>query len=185
MGYSRNENNRGCSMWISLLSINKYLFCYKAGKERKNVVKIYMDNCCYNRVFDDRSYANVYLEENSVLMILELVENGYIDLCGSKVLRSEMFAVQDEFKRNQLLSMYKLCKEEIKVTEEIAKRATEIRNKSNIRLMDSLHLACAEQMSVEVLLTTDKKFMNNANRIPAKIKVMNPTSWLMEVLYND
>ena len=44
------------------------------------------------------------------------------------------------------------------------------------------HLACAEYANVDVLLTVDKKFKNNANRIPAKVKVMSPTEWLLEVI---
>lgn len=78
--------------------------------------------------------------------------------------------------------MYSLCSSEISVTEDIIDRALEIRENSNIRTKDSIHLACDEAAGVDVLLTTDKKFMNNANRIPAKVKVMNPTEWLLEVI---
>ena len=46
----------------------------------------------------------------------------------------------------------------------IVDRALEIRDKSNIRTKDSIHLACAEEAEVDVFLTTDRKFMNNANR---------------------
>jgi len=35
MGYSRNKNNRGCSMWISLLSINSDNTGRKYSGERK------------------------------------------------------------------------------------------------------------------------------------------------------
>ncbi len=110
-----------------------------------------MDNCCFNRILDDRSYPDIYLECNSVLIILEL--------------------------------LYTLCSTEVEITEEIIERALMIQEQSNIRSKDSLHLACAEYANVDVLLTVDRKFRNNANRLPARIEVTSPTEWLVEVLY--
>lgn len=42
-------------------------------------MKIYLDNCCYNRILDDRSNSRIYYERNSIMLILELEEN----VCGS------------------------------------------------------------------------------------------------------
>lgn len=141
-----------------------------------------MDNCCFNRMFDDRSYPNVYLEHNSVMLILKLIECGELDLLGSDILRKEISDTPDLAKRKKLQLIYSLNSFEIIVTKDILRRAREIREQSNIRLKDSIHLACAESVNADVLLTTDKKFANNANRIPAKIRVMNPITWLMEVV---
>ncbi|ADL36065.1 hypothetical protein bpr_II126 (plasmid) [Butyrivibrio proteoclasticus B316] len=145
-------------------------------------MKIYLDNCCFNRILDDRSYPIIYLERNSVMLILELAEAKRIEIIGSEMLRKEISDTPSYMKREKLALMYSLCSSEIKVTENIVDRAIEIRDNSNIRTKDSIHLACAEAAKADVFLTTDKKFMNNANRIPAKIKVKNPTEWLMEVI---
>lgn len=40
-------------------------------------MKIYMDNCCYNRLFDDRSNIKNYLEREAVLLVLELIHALY------------------------------------------------------------------------------------------------------------
>ena len=145
-------------------------------------MKIYLDNCCLNRILDDRSYPIIYLERNSVMLILELVEQGRIRMIGSDMLKKEISDAPSVLKQNKLSLMYSLCDSEVRVSEEIVDRALEIRGVSNIRTKDSIHLACAESANVDVLLTTDRKFMNNANRIPAKVRVMNPTEWLLEVI---
>lgn len=145
-------------------------------------MKIYMDNCCFNRIFDDRSYPNIYFERNSVMLILQFAESGILEFYGSDMLKKEIIDTPDIARRSYLELIYSLHTTEIKVTEDIVDRAAEIRAHSNIRLKDSIHLACAESAKADILLTTDKKFMNNANKIPAKIKVMNPTAWLMEVI---
>lgn len=142
-----------------------------------------MDNCCFNRVFDDRTNPKIYFDRNSVMIIIEFAEKRFIDLCGSQMLIKEINDTADANKKEKLKLIYSLCSEEILVNEEIAKRAVEIQNNSNIRAKDSIHLACGEYANVDVLLTVDKKFKNNANRLPANIRVMEPTEWLMEVLY--
>ena len=72
---------------------------------------------------------------------------------------------------------------EIKIDELILDRAECIRHSSNIKYRDSIHLACTEQANVDVLLTTDIKFMNNSQRIKTHTEVMNPNQWLLEALY--
>lgn len=46
-------------------------------------MKIYLNNCCYNRILDDRSNSQIYYERNSVMLILELVEKAAVELVGS------------------------------------------------------------------------------------------------------
>ena len=146
-------------------------------------MRVYLDNCCYNRLLDDRSYSHIYYERNSVMLILELAEHSAIQLIGSQMLVKEIQETPDKYKCAILQMIYSLCTEEISVDRSILTRAEEIRHISNIKYKDSIHLACAESANVDVLLTTDKKFLNNCQRITAYTKVMNPNEWLLEVLY--
>lgn len=146
-------------------------------------MKVYLDNCCYNRILDDRSYAQIYYERNSVMLILELAEKSTIKIIGSEILVKEMQDNKDSYKRAILQMMYELCSEEIKVSLSVLSRAEEIRNHSNIKYKDSIHLACAEEAGADAFLTTDKKLINNSNRIKTYTKVMNPNQCLLEVLY--
>ena len=53
-----------------------------------------------------------------------------------------------------------------------------------LKTYDALHVACAEQASVEVLLTTDDRLVRAAarNAHELKVPVKNPLTWLQEVL---
>ena len=146
-------------------------------------MRIYLDNCCYNRILDDRSYYKIYYERNSVMLIIELAEHSEIQLIGSEMLVREMNETRDFYTRSVLRILYGLCSEEVQVNEQILDRAEEVRHTSNIKYKDSIHLACAEFAKADALLTTDRKFMNNCNRIKTFTKVMNPNQWLLEVLY--
>ena len=66
----------------------------------------------------------------------------------------------------------------------IVKRAGEIQ-KYGMKPVDSLHYASAEYRKVDVLLTVDKDFINNAKRINSAIRVINPLNWFIEEIEND
>ena len=146
-------------------------------------MRIYLDNCCYNRILDDRSNSKIYYERNSIMIILELAEKSAIIIIGSEMLIKEIDDTKDAYKKSVLEMLYSLCSEEIIVDKTILNRAEIIRHSSNIKYKDSIHLACAEAANADVLLTTDIKFMNNSNRIKTYTKVMNPNQYLLEVLY--
>ena len=52
------------------------------------------------------------------------------------------------------------------------------------RTYDALHLACAEQATVDIFLTTDDRVLRIATRHTAqlKVRVANPLEWLLEVI---
>jgi predicted nucleic acid-binding protein len=52
------------------------------------------------------------------------------------------------------------------------------------RTYDALHLACAEQATVDVFLTTDDRVLRIATRHTAQlqVRVANPLEWLLEVI---
>lgn len=99
------------------------------------------------------------------MLILELAEQSAVQIIGSQMLVREMADTQDSYKRTVLQMVYGICSEEIKITAQILERSEEIRHSSNIKYKDSLHLACAEAAKADVLLTTDRKFMNHCSRI--------------------
>lgn len=149
------------------------------------MLTIYLDNCCYNRPFDDRSNIKNYLEREAVLLIMQMVYQGSIRIVGSEVLKKEMSLISNIEKRRDVESIYHgLISGVIVLNERIIKRAEEIMCQSSIKSFDSLHLASAEE-GANILLTTDIKFMKAANRLETKVKVRNPIDFLLEVSENE
>ena len=96
-----------------------------------------------------------------------------------------MSKIRNAEKRNDVEGVYQaLVSDVMKATYEVGRRAAQIREVSNIRSFDSLHLACAE-LGADVLLTTDMKFIKNSRRIDMKIAVKNPIEFVMEVFGYD
>lgn len=73
-------------------------------------------------------------------------------IIGSDILEIEMSRIKDNEKRNDVEGIYNaLVIDIIKITSEIEERAIQIRDVSNIKAFDSLHLASAE-IGADVLL---------------------------------
>lgn len=148
-------------------------------------MKVYLDNCCYNRLFDDRSNIKNYLEREAILIIMQKAFEKELRIIGSDILEIEMSRIKDNEKRNDVEGIYNaLVIDTIKITSEIEERAIQIRDVSNIKAFDSLHLASAE-IGADVLLTTDIKFLRGSRKVNPKIAVKNPVAFIMEVFDYD
>ncbi len=149
------------------------------------MLKIYLDNCCFNRPFDDRSNIKNYLEREAVLIVMQMAYNNNFMIVGSDVLEKEMALISDVEKRSNVESMYhELRSKIVTLDESVVKRAENIMSRSSIKAFDSLHLASAEA-GADILLTTDVKFMKAANRLDIGIKVQNPVDFVLEVNNNE
>jgi len=147
--------------------------------------KIYLDSCCFNRPFDDLSQDKVRFECEAVLEILSNCVAGMWEVFRSDVLNDEIDRIANYVKKQKVLMLYSSATIYVPLTDEIVYRAKSIQHIVNIKPFDALHLACAECSNASVLLTTDKKFINQAAAINTSVRVTNPAIWLMEVMYND
>jgi hypothetical protein len=43
-------------------------------------MRVYLDNCCFNRPFDDQSSLTVRLETEAKLAIQEMIREGHLSL---------------------------------------------------------------------------------------------------------
>lgn len=145
-------------------------------------MKIYLDNCCYNRPFDDQSQDRIHFESEAVFAILKKIGKGGYDLIGSSVLELEIDKISDPNRREKVKRLYAIHSSRISISEEIVNRSAEIRNIANIKNMDSLHLASAEKVDADVFITTDDRLIKACQELDLTVKVMNPIEFVMEEL---
>lgn len=146
-------------------------------------MRIYFDNCCLNRPYDDLKDKAVRMECEAILSIIDYCGSGEWSYFSSDVLLDEILAMVDYEKQEKVLLLYHSAGEHIAFTEGIYMRAKEL-EKQNIKSYDALHIASAETAMADVFLTTDRKLINAAQRINLGIPIMNPLLWLTEVLYD-
>ena len=119
-------------------------------------MKIYLDNCCYNRPFDDQTQERIHLESEAILTILKRGQTGLYHIVGSDILELEIERMQDTAKKYRVKELYKVADQRMLYSEEIKMRSQKIMEQSKIRTFDSLHIAAAEKAGADVMLTTDR-----------------------------
>jgi predicted nucleic acid-binding protein len=143
------------------------------------VLKIYLDNCCYNRPFDDLSIERNRLEAEAVNQIIQRKGSKFELVTGFAVL-FEIGNIKNDDKRQKAMRLYSMCNEYYKSAVGIEKLAKQSR-KYGLRELDSLHFATAEYHKVDFLLTTDDDFVNTVKRFKHDIKVYNPLDFVKEI----
>jgi len=146
------------------------------------MLKLYLDNCCYSRPFDDLKQEKVNLEANAIGIIFTKHINKEVKIYKSMAIDFEISRIKVENKRRQVEDLYDAMDlTEIVYSKEINQRAVEL-TKYNIKSMDALHLAFAENKDIDFFITTDRLLINASKRANLKIKVINPIEFIMEVV---
>ncbi len=140
-------------------------------------MKIYLDNCCYNRPFDDQNQMKIYLETQAKLYVQAKIKDGSYDLVWSYILDYENG--RNPYKERRFaIAPWKMiasvCVDE--ETEEILLFAETLASKG-IKTYDALHISCAVAAQCDYYLTTDKKLLNTS--IP-EIKIVSPIAFVNE-----
>lgn len=124
------------------------------------MVKIYLDNCCYNRPFDDQTQIKIYLETQAKLHIQNEIKAGTYELVWSYVLDYENGKNPFEERRLAIAPWRSIAGENIcEETESILLFAESLAEKG-VKTYDALHIACAAEAKCDYYLTTDKKLLH-------------------------
>jgi hypothetical protein len=142
-------------------------------------MKIYLDNSCFNRPFDDQMQLRIKLETEAKLDIQERILQKEIDLTWSYILDFENEANPFEQRRIAIRGWKNHASVNTDETQEIIEKAERF-YQMEIKSKDSIHLACAISMQCEYFLTTDDKLLKKASGIK-EIKATDPISFIKEV----
>ncbi|PIP41366.1 PIN domain protein [Candidatus Desantisbacteria bacterium CG_4_9_14_3_um_filter_40_11] len=143
-------------------------------------MKIYLDNCCFNRPFDDQSQIRIRIETEAKLKIQEEIRAGKIQLIWSYILDYENNR-NPYIERNVRISGWKkYAIQDIEENPEVLKTAN-LLNQIGIQKIDSLHISCAVFSKCDYFLTTDDKILQRADQVDY-IKINDPIGFIKEVL---
>ena len=140
-------------------------------------MRIYLDNCCFNRPFDNQTQVKIRLETEAKLYIQQEIINGRYDLVWSYILEFENKMNPFITRRKAILEWKTKTVTDIEENESILKIAEEFQNRG-IKSKDALHIACAIEANSEYFITTDKKLLNF---ISNDIKIVNPIEFINEM----
>ena len=139
-------------------------------------MKIYLDNCCFNRPYDDQDSLRVRLETEVKLEIQNRIRKGEFELVWSYILTFENIQNPHEERREEIRHWRDLAKADMIQTPEILEKMRDLETKG-IKSLDALHISCAIAGKCTYFITVDKGITNKQDRIQG-IRVINPIDFL-------
>jgi predicted nucleic acid-binding protein len=152
------------------------MYAQSGGESR---MRVYLDNCCFNRPFDDQAQTRVRLETEAKLDIQRRIKDHEIELAWSYILEYENLANPFEERREVIARWKDAAVVDVLETETILRQAQEIAVRG-VRAKDALHVACAIAAGCSFFLTTDDLVVKRMRGFSA-IVVMDPTQFVIEV----
>ena len=142
------------------------------------IMKLYLDNCCFNRPFDDQSQLRIHLEAEAKMRVQEYVRNGTIALAWSYVLVYENGQNPFDERRNAIEQWRSIAEDDLVETDEIIQKA-EALTKIGLKSKDALHIACAVTAECDYFLTTDDRVLNKAHLV-TDVTIIDPIGFIKE-----
>jgi len=139
---------------------------------------LYLDNCCFNRPFDDQSQDKIRLESEAKLIIQGMIKAGKLALTWSFMLDFENKENPDEVKQTEIQKW-----SQIAIRTYLPDDRTETLSLKYVNLglknKDAVHLACATLIGCDYFITTDKGILRMANSIN-EVQIFNPVEFIIQ-----
>jgi predicted nucleic acid-binding protein len=142
-------------------------------------MRVYLDNCCFNRPFDDQRQVRVRLETEAKLEVQQRIKDGRIELAWSYMLDFENLANPLEERRRAVSGWRSSANIDVEESPAVLSHARQIADRG-VGAKDAIHIACAMAAGCGVFLTTDDVLVRKMRGFSA-IAVAYPTQFILEV----
>jgi predicted nucleic acid-binding protein len=139
--------------------------------------RIYLDNCCYHRPFDNQEQKNIFDETAAKLYIQELVKYDCLTLVYSYISLDEIQENKEQAAKASILKFISdsasayVGREYLDVSVQIAGEII----KTGVKNFDALHVACAIIAKCDYFITTDTRLLKYKTD---KITLINPVDFV-------
>lgn len=139
-------------------------------------MRIYLDNCCFNRPFDSQVQPRIRLETEAKLRIQERVVTGEIELAWSYLLDYENAANPFEERRTAVSSWRARAIVDVVESPALLEKARSLVARG-LRSKDALHVACAVEAGCDYFVTTDDSLLRKLSGY-TPILAVDPTAFV-------
>ncbi|WP_300783896.1 hypothetical protein [uncultured Acetatifactor sp.] len=140
-------------------------------------MRIYLDNCSYNRPYDDQSQMRIYLETQAKLHIQDMIRQKQIELVTSYVLdfeNSNNRSIQKKMAIEKFMKDYATLYVSNKHGDMLAEIADSIME-TGVKEKDAYHVACALMAECDYFVTTDDRLLKYQSE---KINLVTPGEFI-------
>ena len=140
--------------------------------------RIYLDNCCYNRPYDDQVFETIRLETEAKLFIQEKIKLGKLTLVWSFILDFENSLNPYEEQKESIKAWKLVASIDVRPEEIIRLNANKLEQENNIKPKDALHIACTLKAECDYFVSSDKTLLKKTLSI-RNIITLNPIDFIL------
>jgi predicted nucleic acid-binding protein len=140
-------------------------------------MKIYLDNCCFNRPYDEQSYETIRLESEAKLFVQEKIHNGSISLVWSFILDFENNANPYDNQKESIAEWKQISCENVTAEMAVLERARDVAAIYRVKPKDAIHIASAIFAHCDYFLTTDRQLLKKVSSLK-EIRTVNPIDFI-------
>ena len=139
-------------------------------------MRVYLDNCMFNRPFDNQAQIRIRLESEAKLYIQNKIKSKVIELVWSYILEIENLQNPHDERRVAIQKWKALSTIKIIENSEVLTHANQLL-KFGIKPKDALHVASAVEGKADYFLTTDDKLLSGIKK-SNMIEILNPVDYI-------
>lgn len=140
-------------------------------------MRVYLDNCCYNRPFDDQGQLRVRLETEAKLEIQDQMRTGILEYAWSDILSSECLRGPSADRIFTMFPWEERATVNVEITDDIIVDAERLM-RLGLKSADALHIACAVAADCDWFFTVDKGILKKISKV-GEMRVANPVEYLL------
>jgi hypothetical protein len=137
---------------------------------------VYLDNCCFNRPYDDQEHLSIFLETQAKLAIQNAIRNGNIEMAWSFILDYENGQNPENMVRQEISEWKILASKMVNYKENVLDAASGLID-SGFGKKDALHIASAIELKVDYFLTVDKGILRKRTMVQG-LSLLSPIEFL-------
>jgi len=137
-------------------------------------VKVYLDNCCFNRPYDDQTQLRIELETKAKLFIQQQIVQNDISMVSSVILEYENNDNPYPVRKYAIKDFLDHADEYVDENTDVVKIARDL-NSKGIRPKDASHLACAIYADCHYFISTDDRLLKYTD---SRIRLINPIDFI-------
>ena len=140
-------------------------------------MRIYLDNCCLGRPFDNQSFPRIFVETQAILFIQSKIRDEKIELATSHILHYENSQCKNEI-RKESVSNFMKAYSKIHIDMNYGEKVLDLSEKiisTGIKPKDTYHIASAMLAECDYFLSTDDRLLKYKTN---EIILLNPVDFI-------
>ena len=142
-------------------------------------LRVYLDNCCFNRPYDDQTFVSIKIETEAKIALQNKIRDNEMELCWSYILDIENYNNPFPEREKEIGKWKQIALYDVEENDSILLNMNKFIS-SGIKPLDALHISCAVEMECDYFFTVDKGILKKGTALK-DIIILSPIDFILNL----